>query len=132
VIPLPDWTRLNPPRLPSGGGSNPNGRGEVLLALGAFPLVIVGAIAGGSAAAALTPWLAIPGGILGLSLMIGLVGNLGLICGIVETLFYTGVTFVFSGGLEPMGDTSSAWIKAGVVAVLFSAATYSVWNSRRA
>ena len=95
-------------------------------------MVIVGAIAGGSAAAALTPWLAIPGGILGMSLMIGLVGNLGLICGIVETLFYTGVTFVFSGGLEPMGDTSSAWIKAGVVTVLFSAATYSVWNSRRA
>ncbi|MFO1482158.1 MAG: hypothetical protein U1F71_02230 [Verrucomicrobiaceae bacterium] len=132
MIPLPDWSRLNPPKLPSSGGGGPRGLGEGLLALGAFPMIIFGAIAGGSIAAKLHPWLGIPGGLVGLALMTGLLGDLGLLCGVVETIFYSLVTFVFSGGLEKGADPTSAWIKAGVTAVIFIAATYSVWKKRRA
>lgn len=133
MIPLPDWTRLNPPKLPhSGGGGGPRGIGEGLLALGAFPMIIGGLFVGGALASKLTPWLGIPGAIVGLSLMTVLLGDLGLMCGVLETVFYTAATFVFSGGMEPGSDPTSAWIKAGVTAVIFSAATYSSWRKRRA
>lgn len=60
-----------------------------------------------------------------------LVGNLGLLCGIVETLFYTTVAFIFSGGFEKGGDPGQALLRAALVAVAFAAATFSVWKKRR-
>jgi hypothetical protein len=95
-------------------------------------MIIVGAIAGGLLAARLHPWLGIPGGLVGLGLTIGLLGEGGLLCGVFETLFYSAVTFVFSGGLEPGADHGPAWLKAGVVAVVFIVATYSAWKINRA
>lgn len=80
-------------------------------------------------AASLWSWLAIPGGVIGLALMVGLLGEGGVLCGVIETLVYAGVTFVFTGGLE-RPDPAVSWLQAGVVAVVFILATWSAAKTR--
>ena len=70
MFPIPDWNRLRPQRLPPSGGSNKGDLSRGVLALGAFPVAIAGAIVGGVGAQALLPWLAIPGGFIGLAIAI--------------------------------------------------------------
>ena len=102
MFPIPDWTRLRPPGLrPSGscGGSYKASLSEGLLALGSFPLMVAGAIAGGVGAQGLLPWLAIPGGIIGLIIAITILSHT-ILGGISQAAFYGFVTFIFTGGLE--------------------------------
>lgn len=130
MIPLPDWYRLKPHPRNLAPSNSPRSRNlaERLLILGAIPMLFVGAAAGGAIASALSSWLMIPGGIIGFTVALGLLGNAGVVCGILETLFYSGFTFLFSDGLE-MSNPASAWIKAGAVAALFIWATYSTWKA---
>jgi hypothetical protein len=125
----PYWFRLFP-RQSSSSDSRPEGLAQGLLILAAFPLMIGGALTAGAYAARLSPWLAIPGGFIGLMVTIGLLANGGVLCGIVEAICYSGIAFVWSGGIET-SDHRPAWIPAAIVAALFLFATYSVWRKNR-
>lgn len=132
MFPIPDWTRLRPSGLPpsgGSGGSNKGGLSEGLLVLGSFPVAIAGAIAGGVGAQGLLPWLAIPGGIIGLIIAIAILCHT-ILGGISQAAFYGFVTFTFTGGLEKNSDPTMSWILACIVATLFLWATYSQWKNR--
>lgn len=121
----------------SGGVGRPDSIGETILTIGSIPLVlgglIAGALGGGALGAAVSPWLTYPAGFVGFflafGLVVGLVGNPTVLCGIVEAVSYGGITLLL--GLEPKTDPTPAWISAGVVAALFLWATYSAWKKQR-
>lgn len=114
---VPDPSRLFPPRFRSSRVSGPNSMGEDFLSLAALPMILAGAIGAGALAAKLMPWLAIPGGFLGGALLTGILESLPL-CGILESAFYSYITFVLLGGRD---DPSLKYplILAGAVTVLF-------------
>ena len=128
MFPIPDWTRLRPPGQPPSGGSKKGDLSGGLLALGALPVAIAGAIAGGIGAQGLLPWLAIPGGIIGLVIAITILCHT-ILGGISQAVFYGSVAFIFTDGLE-RPDPASSWILACIVATLFLWATYSRWKNR--
>lgn len=126
MFPIPDPSRLFPRKSPPSAGSGRRSAISDLLALASFPMMLAGTIAAGALGAKLTPWLAIPAGFVGLALTMALLESL-ILCGIVEAVFYSAVTFVFSGGLDEANPRPNL-IAAILVAALFLYATYSAWR----
>jgi hypothetical protein len=133
MIPLPDPTRLFPRKWmsPRETGHRSSSLAEGLLALGGIPILLAVTFGGGALAGKLSPWLCIPGGLLALVLGITACEAPPILLGIFEALFYSGVTFVFSGGLDRRDPTPS-WIGAGCVAAVFLSATLSRRTNRDA
>ncbi len=129
---VPDPSRLFPRRsLPIPSHSRVS-LAAGLLGLGGFVLAIVGAaVAGGLAYNFLWHWLCVPAGLLGFSIMINVCGEGPVILsGIVQAIFYSGVTFVFTDGLE-RADPTPSWIGAVAVAALFLWAARAASRERR-
>jgi hypothetical protein len=127
VIPIPDPSRLVPPRLPVYSSAGRHSFAVGLLALASFPVLLAFAIGAGALGAALSPWLAIPAGIIGLSIGMGLTQGPIVLCGVFEAIFYAAVAFVFTGGLETHNRDSST-ILAAIVAAILLGLTYTARN----
>jgi len=129
MFPIPDPSRLIPRPAPPSTYSGRRSRGEDLLALGGIPLVFVSAYLGGALGAAISPWLLIPAGIVGLSIALAIM-EYTLVCGLVEAALYGTVAFFFSGGADSANPTPHLMF-AGVVVVVFLWSTYSAWQFKR-
>lgn len=138
MFPIPTPDRLLPRPLRSqrrSGGSDSLAEG--ILALGAYPLIIAGVLAGallaGSSAGALWRWLVYPagflGGVLGFAIAITLLQPT-VLCGIIEAVAYSCMTFVLSGGRD-RADPSPSLISAGIVAAVFLGVTFAAWRRNR-
>jgi hypothetical protein len=130
-IPIPDWTRLRPQKIPPSGGSGGSNKGEFsgcLLELGSIPVAAAGAIAGFVGARAVLPWLAIPGGVIGLIAAAAILRRT-ILGGVAQATFYAFVTFIFTGGRD-RADPTPSLVMASVAAALFLSATYSRWKNR--
>src|ERR1700687_231005 len=99
MIPIPDPMRLLRPKWSqsreSGHGASSWAQG--LLTLGGIPIVLALTLGGGALAGKLSQWLCIPGGLLALGLGVAVCQSPPLLLGIIEVIFYSGTTFVFSG-----------------------------------
>ena len=126
MFPIPDPSRLFPPKLPPSGGSDPRpgSLAKGLLVLGGAGILLAITIGGGALASALHPWLAIPGGLLGFGLGSAIMEAPLIFLGIIDALFYFGMTYLFSGGFE-RPDPAQSLIYAGIVALAFLWATFS-------
>ena len=129
MFPIPDPSRLLPPKVaPRSYG--PTSLSEGLLALAGFPMLLAFTIGLGAIGNKFSSWLAIPAGLIGLGLSLGILEST-IVCGLVEAIFYGGITFLFSGGLEK-SEPGSSVIGAIVVATVFLFATHNVWRKNRA
>ncbi len=129
MIPIPDPSRLFPQRLPRSSGSGRHSIPVGLLTIASIPVFIASAIFAGLLAAAWSPWLGIPAGILGFSIGMGLTQESIVVCGITEAIFYSAVMFIFSGGLES-ADRTSPITGAAVVATTILCLTYAALKDR--
>lgn len=127
MIPIPDPMRLLRPKWTTSheAGHRSSSLAEGLLTIGGIPVLIGVTLGGGALAGRLSPWLCIPGGLLALVLGVAVCNAPPVLLGIIEALFYSGFTFVFSDGLE-RPDPTSSWICAGIVAGVFLWATFSI------
>ena len=129
MFPIPDPSRLLPRKPSSPTSSGPSSLSEGLLALAGFPMILAFTIGLGAIGNKFSSWLAIPAGLLGFGLAMGIVEST-IICGLFEAVFYGGITFVFSGGLEK-SEPGPSVIGAIAVAAAFVAATYNTWRKNR-
>lgn len=130
MIPIPDPSRLVPPRMPpssSGGGRHSLPVG--LLTLGSLPVLLAGTVGAGMLGAALSPWLAIPAGLIGFGIAMGLTQESIVVCGVVEAIFYAAITFLFSDGMVA-DQRDSSLILAGTVAAIILGLTYTARRER--
>ncbi len=125
MIPLPDPMRLLRPQLPQSHGADHRSSSwaQGLLTLACIPIVLAFALGGGAFAGKLSPWFCIPGGLLALVLGVAVCQATPVLLGIIEAIFYSGSTFVLSGGLE-RPDPSFSWLCAGTIAAIFLVATF--------
>lgn len=129
VIPIPDPPRLIPQPLPTSSSSGRQSLPVGLLTLASIPVLLACTIGGGALGAAVHPWLAIPAGIVGFSIGMGLTQGSIVMCGVVLAIFYGAVSFVFSGGLE-MDNRSGSSLLAVIVAASILGVTYAAKNDR--
>lgn len=129
MIHIPDPSRLVTHRLPMSSGSGRQSLPAGLLTLGSIPVLLVCIIGGGALGAAAIPWLAIPAGIAGFSTAMGLTQESIVVCGVVEAIFYGGIAFIFTGGLETH-DRGTSTALAAVVAAMILGLTYVARNER--
>ncbi len=129
MIPIPDPSRLLPPRV-AHKSYGPTSLSEGLLALAGIPMLLAFTVGLGAIGNNFSSWLTIPGGLLGFALAMGIIEST-IVCGVVEAIFYGGITFVFSGGMEKTEPGSSV-AAAIVVAGVFLFATHNVWRKSRA
>lgn len=130
MIPIPDPMRVLIPkwaRLQESGHRSSLAQG--LLTLGGIPIILAVTLGGGALAGKLSPWLCIPGGLVCLAFGAAIYQAPPVLLGIIEAIFYSGVTFVFSDGLE-RSDPAPSWVGAGIVAAAFLVATLSMRKDR--
>lgn len=126
MIPIPHPGRLVPRlwHLVRGTGSTPFAEG--VLILGGVPMVLAGGVVAGVLGADFSRWLAIPAAVTGFILLVMLFEASLVAGGIVEAVFYAGVAFLLSGGVDRPHPAPS-WILAGGVAAVFLGAAFLVW-----
>ena len=129
MFPIPDPSRLFPPRLPPSRGTGTESLASGILSLGCIGLVLGLAIGLGVLASRLSSWLAIPGGLIGLGVGTALCEGPSLLLGAIEALLYSFFTFTFTGGFE-RPDPVYSWTYAIVVAAIFLSAGYFAWKNR--
>jgi hypothetical protein len=131
MIPIPDPMRVLVPKWAHSheSGHRPSSLAQGLLTLGGIPIILAFTLGGGALAGKLSPWLCIPGGLMALVLGVAIYQAPPVLLGIIETIFYSGVTFVFSDGLE-RSDPAPSWVYAGIVAAAFLVATFFMRKDR--
>jgi tetratricopeptide (TPR) repeat protein len=98
-----------------------------VLTLGAIVILFALAIGGGALAGSVSPWLAIPGGLLGFGIGMAISEAPPLILGTIEGLFYSFVTYVFTDGFDRREQAPSL-AYAAITATVFGMATFSAWR----
>lgn len=121
MIPIPDPSRLFPRRLPPSREPGPKFSSSLaggLLLLGSVGVLLIFTLEGGAAASKVSPWLSIPGGLLGFGLAMAISEAKPLVLGFIEALIYFCITFIFTDGFDKR-DPASSWACAAIVAAAF-------------
>jgi len=130
--PIPSPDRLIPRRFsrtPAAGPRRSNSAAEGLLTLASFPIVLGSPLVAGALGAAISGWLAIPAGFIGLGLALAIVESTTG-CGVLVGLVYSGIAFLAMDGTD-LADPTPAWIGASLVFVGCLWLTYSASKGTR-
>lgn len=127
MIPLPDPGRLFPPKQPPSGGSGSASLADGLLGLGNVGVLLVVTAGGGALAYAISPWLTIPGALLSFGLGMAVGEAPPLVLGVIEAVFYSFITYLFSGGFE-RPDPGHSLAYSAIVAAIFLCAAFLAWR----